>query len=153
MPIAEYLQLIVKSIIEYNVNEALEQTQNILNEGKDLNNLIWEIIKYTKDILTYKASKELEIYNQEEKQAIKELSEKATKERLIKLIYDLSELENDIKQSTQKLIIFQTGIIKLCNQENYSELEERIAKLEKMISTGEAVINKTRRKKQGSNKS
>ena len=32
---------------------------DILNEGKDLNNFLWEIIKYIKDILIYKSSKKL----------------------------------------------------------------------------------------------
>ena len=31
---------------------------------------------------------------------------------------ELSEVENDIKWSTQKTIIFQAGMIKLCNKEN-----------------------------------
>ena len=103
-----------------------------------------------KDVLIFKASKELEIYNKEEIQAIKELAEAVTKERLIKLIYDLSELENDIKLSSQKLIMFQTGIIKLCNKENVAELEARLAKLEKMITSGEGiVVGQTQSRKRG----
>ena len=37
-----------------------------------------------------------------------------TKERMINIIYDLSTLQNDMKWSSQKLIMFQVGIIKLC---------------------------------------
>lgn len=150
IPPTEWINKIVKAIINYDVNEALSTTENVLNEGKDLNNLLWEIIKYIKDILIFKASKELEIYNKEEIEAIKELSEATTKERLIKLIYDLSELENDIKLSSQKLIMFQTGIIKLCNQENTKDFEARIAKLEKMIASGEGIsVSKTQTRNRG----
>ena len=127
---------IVKAVIEYNVDEALTTIDSVLNEGKDLNNLLWEIIKYIKDILIFKASKELEIYNKEEIEGIKLLADCASKERLIKLVYDLSELENDIKLSSQKLIMFQTGIIKLCNKQDALGLEDRIAKLEKIIESG-----------------
>ena len=39
-----------------------------------------------------------------------------TKERLLQIIYDLSELENDMKWSSQKSILFQVEVIKLCNK-------------------------------------
>ena len=150
IPPIHSINKIVKAIINYDVNDALSTIETVLNEGKDLNNLLWEIIKYIKDILIFKASKTLEIYNKEEIEAIKELSEEATKERLIKLIYDLSEFENDIKLSSQKLIMFQTGIIKLCNKENMFELEARIAKLEKMIATSEGIaISKAQPRNRG----
>ena len=64
------------------------------------------------------------------------------KRRLIKLIYSLSEIENNIKWSTQKTIMFQTGIIKLCsNIENQGieELENRVQKIEKQIQDGQFI--------------
>ena len=33
----------------------------ILNQGKDLNNFLWEIIKYVKDVLIYKSSGKAEL--------------------------------------------------------------------------------------------
>ncbi len=74
------------------------------------------MIKYVKDILVYKSSNKLELYNEEELKKIEEISKEVSKERLIDLIYKLSELENDIKWSTQKTIMLQAGIINLCNQ-------------------------------------
>ena len=54
------------------------------------------------------------------------------------LVYQLSELESDIKSSTQKTILFQAGMIKLCNQqaENHKTIEDRIGKIEKYIKSG-----------------
>ena len=56
------------------------------------------------------------------------------------MVYQLSELENDIKWSTQKTIIFQAGMIKLCNkQANENKgLEERVEKIEKYLKSGKA---------------
>ena len=107
---------IVKGIIESNVDEVIENVNNIVNEGKDVDNFLWEIIKYIKNILVYKSSKSLEIYNQEEKNQISELSEKVAKERLLYLIYDLSELSSTIKWSAQKTVMFEAGMIKSCMQ-------------------------------------
>ncbi len=118
---------------------------NVLNEGKDIINLLWEMIKYVKDILVYKSSKKLDLYSEEELEKINKISEKISKERLIKLIYKLSELENDIKWSTQKTIMFQAGIINLCNDQaelgSGSNLEERVEKIEKYLKSSKGVIN------------
>ena len=59
------------------------------------------MIKYVKDILVYQATKKLELYNEEELKAIKAISEIASKDKLVDLVYQLSELESDIKISTQ----------------------------------------------------
>jgi len=105
---------IVKAIIESNVDEVINNTNIIINEGKDIDNFLWEIIKYIKDILVYKSSKNLEIYNEEEKKQINELGENASKERLLHLIYELSEFANTIKWSAQKSVMFEAGMIKAC---------------------------------------
>ena len=112
---------IVKAIIESNIDEGINNTNIIINEGKDIDNFLWEIIKYIKDVLVYKSSKNLEIYNEEEKKQINELAEKTSKERLLHLIYELSELANTIKWSAQKSVMFEAGMIKACIQ-----IEKRI---------------------------
>lgn len=115
IPQITYVKQIIESVLNKDATQSLEVVEDVLKQGKDLSNLLWEIIKYTKDILLYKSTGKAETYNKSEIEDIKKLSEKASKEELINLICNLSELENQIKTSTQKLIIFQTGIIKLCN--------------------------------------
>ena len=116
IPKLTYIHSIVKAFLEYNVEEAISSVEVVLNEGKDLNNLLWEIIKYVKDILVYKATGKLDIYNENEIEQIKKLSEEVTKQRLLYIICDLSKLENDMKWSSQKSILFQVEIIKLCSE-------------------------------------
>ena len=137
IPKITFVENLVKAIIEYNIEDALNAIDNILNDGKDITNFLWETIKYVKDILVYKSAKKLELYSNEELEIIEELSDKSTKERLIALVYQLSELENNIKWSTQKTIMFQAGIIKLCNkkQDISDSLEERINKIEKYLKS------------------
>ena len=154
IPKITYVKQIVEAIINYDVSSSLEVVENVLKEGKDLNNLLWEIIKFVKDILLFKSIGKLDTYTDEEIVEIKKISEKASKEQLMNLICKLSELENNMKLSTQKLIIFQTGIIKLCNKQdininvvntsstsgdinnissNNSELEARVTKIENFL--------------------
>ena len=128
IPKLTYIHSIVKSFIEYDVEEAIKSVDVVLNEGKDLNNLLWEIIKYVKDILVYKATGKLEIYNETELLGIKELAEKISKERLLYIITDLSKLENDMKWSSQKSILFQVEIIKLCSEDIVERPMENVKK-------------------------
>ena len=124
----------------------MNSIEDILKSGKDLQNTLWEIIKYIKDILLYKASKNTGIYNENEVKQIEEISNKTSKERLVNLIYNLSELENDMKKSSQKTIIFQAGIIKLCsNIENdgLEELKDKINELEEKIKNGNFEVQTT----------
>ena len=82
---------------------------------------------------------------------IKAISDKTSKQQLIDLICEFSEIENTMKQSSQKLIILQTGLIKLCNSEtnansaktietngaiNNSDLERRVTKIENFLRAG-----------------
>ena len=143
IPKITYVHQITQSIIQYDVDKALETTQTVLDEGKDINQLLWEIIKYIKDLLVYKATNKINFYNEEEISKIKELTSQTPKEKLINLVYQLSELENDMKWSTQKNIIFQAGIIKLCNKqvEVNNNIEERLNKIEKYLKDGNISVN------------
>jgi len=115
IPKLAYINKIVNSILKDNVNEALQTIDEVVNEGKDIQNFLWEIIKYVKDILIYKSSKKLNIYSESEINNIEKLANEVTKERLLQIIYTLSNLENDMKYSSQRLILFEVGIIKLCS--------------------------------------
>lgn len=141
IPKITYVHSIIDSIIEYDIDKALKAMNEILNQGKDLNNFLWEMIKYVKDILIYKSSGNADLYGEEEVQNMKNIAEKVSKEKLVNLIYELSNLENDIKWSTQKTIMFQAGIIKLCNKDvgSGSNIEERIEKIENYLKSGKIV--------------
>ena len=142
IPKLEFVHNMANSIIEYNVENALDVTNKILEDGKELTNFVWELIKYIKDLLIYKSAGKLDLYSQDELAKIDELSKKAEKQRLINLVYELSNLEMEMKKSTQKIIMFQAGIINLCNQEQQvnGNLEGRIEKIEKYLRSGNISI-------------
>ncbi len=136
IPKIEYIAGIVEKIVEQDAEGALAVTKQVIDEGKDIGNLLWEMIKYIRDILLFIVTKEVSnIYSENDIEKIKKLADKANKERLLKIIYSLSELENEIKWSSQKNIVFQVGILKLCSTQGMP-LEERITKLENAIANG-----------------
>ena len=161
IPKITFIKQITEGIINSDTDGTLKVVQNVIDEGKDLSNLLWELMKYIKDILLYKSTLKTETYTKEEIEDIKNLSEKITKEELINLICNLSELENDMRMSTQKLIIFQTGIIKLCNKidvkqqpqhvdnnSNNKQLEARVTKIENFLKAGNFVTVKPKQKEE-----
>ena len=81
----------------------------VIKEGKDLYNFLWEVIKYVKDILIYKTSKETGTYTESEVKEIEEISNMASSEKFLNIIYELSDLENNIKWS------FQNGSFGCCH--------------------------------------
>ncbi len=114
LPSVEHIKNLAEGILSNDAVKSLEAVDGILKDGKDLYNFLWEVIKYFKDILVYKATQKIELYSEEEANEIKKLADQTQKQRLLNIIYTLSDLENDIKWSSQKTIMFQTGIIKLC---------------------------------------
>lgn len=152
IPKLTYINAIVKAFLEYNVEEAIKAVDVVLNEGKDLNNLLWEIIKYVKDILVYKATGKLDIYSQKEIEEIKSLAEKVTKDRLLYIITDLSKLENDMKWSSQKSILFQVEIIKLCSEEIIEEPKINKKNENKDVEKDKSKQNSNEKQKEDTNK-
>ena len=136
IPKLTYVNNTIEAIIDNNIEKAINEIDDVIKEGKDLTNFLWEMIKYAKDILVAKIGKKLEIYSNEEIDQINKIAERTSKDRLLNIIVKLSEMENKVKQSTQKTIIFQTGIINLCINEETKSLEERIKALENKIQNG-----------------
>ena len=135
---------LVKNIVKYNPQGSLQVTEEIIAEGKDIINLLWEVIKYVKDMLIFKTRGDIEIYSEEEKANMKGLVTEVSTERLIKIINELSELENALKWSNQKNIQFETGIIKVSshfNSDGFEEIEKRLSEIENQLKSGKVVQN------------
>ena len=139
LPSLEYINKLARGILEKDTIKSLSAVDEVLNDGKDLYNFLWEVIKYFKDILVYKTTNKLDLYSEKEKEEIKNLADITEEGRLLNIIYQLSDLENDIKWSSQKTIMFQTGIIKVCRDEDVtsnaggSSLLKRLEALENKV--------------------
>ncbi len=145
IPQTESVSKLSQYMIEGDTKSALMQINEILNTGKDIENFLWELTKYIKDLLICKTNGELRLYSDSEKKRITELANQATEEWIINAIYELSNLANQIKWSSQKKVIFEVSIIKLCTNKvgDYSSNEnsnKAIQSLEKKIEALEQKI-------------
>ena len=150
IPKLEYISGITKAILEYDVSKCLEISNNIILEGKDLTNFLWEIIKYIRDIMILKTTGNVSnIYSADDKKTMEELTKDVSKDRLLQIIYTLSDLENELKWSSQKNIIFQVGMMRLCSRENMS-LAERVDNLEQKLASGNFTVSNSTKSQGGS---
>ena len=130
IPETKYIMNIAEKIVNCDSAGALEVTQEVIKSGKDVTNLLWEMIKFFRDLMLLKTTKEISnIYSEDDVKEMKLLCEKVQTDRILRIIYSLSELENSLKWSSQKNIVFQVGVIKLCS-DSATSLEDRIARLE-----------------------
>lgn len=144
IPKLDYISGIFKAITEYNVDLGIEIVNKIILEGKDIDNFLWEVVKYARDIMILKTTNNLSnIYSENDKSTMSKIAEILNKDRIFGIIYSLSDLENEIKWSSQKNIIFQVGIMRLCSKEN-STLNERVENLERKIASGGVETVKTK---------
>ena len=115
VPNFEYLYNMTEYILENDVTNILSLTQVLINEGKDLNLFVWELIKFQRDISIIYTTGESDIYSNEEFNSIINLTKKYPKEVFLSLISSLSDVQNNMKWSMEPSVMFEVGLIKICS--------------------------------------
>lgn len=133
IPKTESVNKITESIFKKDTDVALQTINEVIADGKDVSSFLWEMIKYIKDVLVCKSNANIEIYSEKEKENLKQLANSTTKEELIYIIYELSNLQNEMKWSSQRLIMFQVEIIKLCNNITHNVENNATAEIDPKI--------------------
>lgn len=133
VPKFEYLIDMAENILEKNIENTLEVTKKIMNDGKDINVFLWELIKMMRDLLMLKASCTLTSYSEEEINGMLKLIEHIKKEEIIYIIDELSGLEAKMKWATDQEIIFETGLIKICLRNVESTNQNQIEHVNKEV--------------------
>ena len=123
IPEFEYLVDISNDLLDNNAEAILQDAEKVINDGKDIEVFIWEEIKFVRDLLMLQVSEDLVIYKAEEKEKMKQLLSKASKQRLLSLIADLSTLQNNMKWASDREVIFEAGLIKIALQNNASNVK------------------------------
>ncbi|MBU5294643.1 DNA polymerase III subunit gamma/tau [Anaerosalibacter bizertensis] len=135
---------LIDSIKDKKLEEALNVVDDIIQNGKDINQFIKDLIYHFRNLMISKTSTdpwdiidlEIEIVERYTKQA-KELSLNF----ILKAIQVLNEGENQAKWSSQPRIILEMIVVRLISLTGEDSLEERIDKLEKMIQSGNITVS------------
>ncbi len=135
------------------INQDTQKSIQILNEfvvwGKDIRNLINDLIDHFRNLMVCKVSKELdEIISLPEETIIqlKEQSKTVETNDLIRILNILSETQDNMKTSSNSRVLAEVTMMKIAQpmfDESKEALIKRIENLEKMIESGNIKVSAT----------
>ena len=134
---------LVDNIIDRELEKALFNIDDIIQNGKDINQFIKDLIYHFRNLLIVKTSHNpMEIIDMEGEtiERYREQSKKMSIDYILNSLDILNESENQAKWATQPRIILEMAIIKIVKIEENKDLEERVKELEKIISSGKIPV-------------
>ena len=141
----EVFSRLLRNIINGEITEAINLLEEIVVQGRDLNQFVVDFTWYLRNLLLLQSSDDMEDVLEMSSENIALLKEEAKmvdSEILMRYIQILSALSNDIKYASQKRVLIEIALIKLCKPEMESDvtsLVNRIDNLEKKVEEGVTV--------------
>lgn len=138
----EVFSRLFRQILDKNILGAVELLEEIVIQGRELGQFVTDFTWYLRNLLLVQSSDEMEDVldiSTENLALLKEEAQMAEADTLIRYIRIFSELSNQVKYSTQKRVLIEIAIIKLCKpQMERDELSiiERIQQIEKQLEQG-----------------
>ncbi len=126
-------------IKEGNVSGVLKIVNEVVMQGKDLDQFVTELLEYLRSLLLVKSGADVEELlqtSQEGLEQLKEDSEGVEEEQLLRWIRIFSELSNKIRYSTTKRVLVEVALIKLCKpqmERSYDSLLDRMDRMEEKL--------------------
>lgn len=131
-----------RAVLGNDVTAAMYQIEELVSEGRDLSQYVNDFTWYLRNLLLLQSSDDIEDVldiSSENLELLKEECKMAESAQLIRYIHIFSELSNQVRYSTQKRIVIEIAVIKLCRpqmEEDVSSILARLSELEKKIETG-----------------
>lgn len=133
-----------RNIVSQNVISCIELVNEMMMTGRDLNQFISEFIWYLRGLMLVDASEqgnELLDVSQEQKLQMQEEAEMIDIDMLIRYIHILSELSNQVRYASQKRVLVEIALIKLCRPQmdsvqDMTTLSARLSAIEKQLEEG-----------------
>ena len=138
----EIFSKLLRQILNQDVVAAIQTVNELVDEGRELGQLVNDFTWYMRNLLLMQSSDEMEEVldmSADNLAALKEEAQMVSPEVLVRYIRIFSELSNQIKFAAQKRILLEVAIIKLCRPQmdrDYSSLLERMDELEKKLENG-----------------
>lgn len=132
------------NVVSQNVIGCIELVNEMMMAGRDLNQFISEFIWYLRGLMLVDASEqgnELLDVSQEQKLQMQEEAKMIDIDMLIRYIHILSDLSNQIRYASQKRVLVEIALIKLCRPQmdsvqDMTTLSARLSAIEKQLEEG-----------------
>ncbi|MCI8372104.1 MAG: DNA polymerase III subunit gamma/tau [Lachnospiraceae bacterium] len=132
-------------VMERNVLSLMQHLEELVMQGRELSQFVVDFTWYLRNLMLLQGSDQMEEILDVSTEQIGRLKEQAAQiepEVLIRYIRVFSDLSNQLKYASQKRILIEVALIKLCKPEmsqDYSAICERISILEQRIEAQSAV--------------
>lgn len=136
----ELIFSLVEDIKNRKIEESLLAINNIIQEGKDIAQFIKDLIYHYRNLLIVKTSNSATDIMDMDEDMINDYRNQGkdmSLDYILKSLDLLNDSEKRISWATQPRIILEMTIIKLINLEDRISLEDRVKKLEAIISSGQ----------------
>lgn len=133
----------LRDLVARSVVDAIHLIDKILIQGRDLNQFVLDFTWHLRNVLLVKSSKdasEVVDVTAENLELLKKEAEGIPQEQILRYIRIFSELSNELKFATQKRVLLEIAIIKVCKpqmEKKDDSLLDRIRAIEEMIESGE----------------
>lgn len=133
---------LLRKIIAKDVTAVMEAVEAIVMQGRELSQFVTEFIQYLRNLLFVQSADQLEEFLEVSAENLLQLKEEAgmiDSETLMRYIRVFSELAGQIKYSTQKRVMIEVALIRLCKpqmEQSYDSLLDRIRSIEDQLEKG-----------------
>lgn len=141
----EVFSRLLREIISRDVVKVLKSVEDLVMQGRELSQLTTDFTWYLRNLLLAKSSDNMEDVldvSSENLALLKEEAQMIENDTLIRYIRIFSELSNQLKYATQKRVLLEVALIKLCKpamEANQDTLLERIRAVEEQLEKGAKV--------------
>jgi len=138
----EVFSELLRKVIKQDILGAVLTVERLIADGRELGQFVIDFTWYMRNLLLLKASNEMSDaldLSAENMERLLEETEQINENTLIRYIRIFSELSGQMKYSSQKRILLEIALIKLCRpqmEKDYSSLIGRIEQLEKQMEQG-----------------
>ena len=138
----EVFSRLLRNLLDMNVHQVIEIVEELVMQGRELSQLSTDFTWYLRNLLLVKSSDNMEDVldvSTENLVRLKEEAQMIDNDRLMRYIRVFSELTGQLKYSTQKRVLLEVTLIKLCRPEmetNNDSILDRIRAIEKQLENG-----------------
>lgn len=136
---------LLRYILDRNVLECISLLEEIVMQGRELTQFVTDFTWYMRNLLLVKASDNLEDVidmSSDNLARLKEEAELVEMDRIVRFIHIFSDLAGKIKYASQKRILVEIALIKLCKPEMETDMDsvlDRIRQVEDKVENGVVV--------------
>lgn len=146
----EVFSRLLRKILDRDVHSVVEIVDELVMQGRELSQLSADFTWYLRNLLLVRSSDDMEDVldvSSENLARLKEEAQMIEDDALIRYIRVFSDLTSQLKYSTQKRVMLEVALIKLCRpamETNPDTLLDRLRAIEEKLENGDFMENAAR---------